>query len=267
MGEVTRYPHGHFCWIDLGTTDVDGAKTFYGGLFGWEFTDVPSGESDTYTMCRLDGKEVAGMHGHSQDEGTDWSSYVSVDDVDATVSRARDLGGTVVLEPLDVPGAARMAVIKDPAGAVTCLWQSEGYAGARLVNEVGAWAWNELTTPDLEGAKRFYGDLFGWEAGDVPVDIPRIAFTLGPYLIGGAHAPRPEEGDSAGWTISFMVDDADQSAARVEELGGRVVLPPMEIPIGKFSVVTDPAGAAFTVAATPAGAFRGLDGSPMSGPD
>jgi predicted enzyme related to lactoylglutathione lyase len=150
---------------------------------------------------------------------------------------------------------------------VTCLWQSEGYAGARLVNEVGAWAWNELTTPDLEGAKRFYGELFGWQAEDVPVEIPRTGFALGPYLVAAAHAPQPHEGDAARWTISFMVDDADRSAARVEELGGRVLLPPMDIPIGKFSVVSDPAGGAFTVAATPAGAFRGLDGSPMSRPE
>jgi predicted enzyme related to lactoylglutathione lyase len=266
MGEVTTYPNGHFCWIDLGTTDVEGAKAFYGGLFGWEFADVPGGDSDVYTMCRIDGKDVAGMHTHSQQEGTDWSSYISVDDVEATVVRARDLGGTVVLEPLDVAQTARMAVIKDPAGAVTCLWQAEGFPGARLVNEVGAWGWNELTTPDMEGATRFYGELFGWEAEDVPVDIPRAALTLGPYLVGGMHAPQPGESDTARWTISFMVEDADRSAARVEELGGRVLLPPMEIPIGKFSIVSDPTGGTFTVSAAPAGAFRGLDGSPMSRP-
>lgn len=267
MGEVTAYPNGHFCWIDLGTTDVTGAKAFYGGLFGWEFSDVPSGGSETYTMCSLGGKEVAGMHAHPEEEGTQWSSYISVDEVDATVARARDLGGGVVVEPLDVPQASRMAVIKDPAGAVVCLWRAEGYPGARLVNEVGAWGWNELTTPDLEGAKRFYGELFGWEAADLDVEIQRASFSLGPYLVGGAHTPQPGEGDAARWTISFMVADADESVSRVQELGGGVVLPPMEVPVGKFSIVSDPAGGTFTVTAAPGGAFRGLDGSPLTRPE
>jgi predicted enzyme related to lactoylglutathione lyase len=152
-----------------------------------------------------------------------------------------------------------MAVIRDPSRAQVALWQSQGYSGARLVNEVGAWAWNELVTPDLDSAKAFYGQLFGWEAGEVPADIPRFSFSLNDYLIGGAHAPQPGEGEEARWTISFLVADADESAARVQELGGTVLLPIMETPIGKFSVVADPAGASFTVAAAPT--FRGLDGS------
>jgi uncharacterized protein len=152
-------------------------------------------------------------------------------------------------------------VLRDPAGAVVSLWQAGGHAGAGLVNQVGAWNWNELVTPDLDRAKRFYGELFGWMAEDVPGPIPRTSFSLGELLVGGGHAPGPQEPPTPRWTVSFMVADADQAAAEAERLGGRVLLPPMDIPIGRFAVVADPAGGEFTAAHVPAGALRGVDGS------
>ena len=260
MGEVERYPAGSFCWIDLGTTDVEGAKAFYGGLLGWEFEDLPAPEG-SYTMCRLRGRDVAGIHRHAEEEGTGWSSNVSVGDLDRATARARELGAEVLAEPFEVPGAGRTAVLRDPAGAVVSLWQAGGHAGAGLVNEVGAWNWNELVAPDLDRAKKFYGELFGWMAEDVPGPIPRTSFSLGELLVGGGHAPGPQEPPTPRWTVSFMVADADQAAAEAERLGGRVLLPPMDIPIGRFAVVADPAGGEFTAAHAPARALRGVDRS------
>ena len=241
MGGVERYPDGAFCWIDLGTTDVEGAKAFYGGLLGWEFEDLPAQEG-SYTMCRLRGRDVAGIHRHAEEEGTGWNSNVSVSDLDRATARARELGAEVLAEPFDVPGAGRTAVLRDPAGAVVSLWQAGGHAGAGLVNEVGAWNWNELVAPDLDLAKQFYGELFGWTADDVPGPIPRTSFSLGELLVGGGHAPGPQEPPTPRWTVSFMVADADQTAAEAERFGGRVLLPPMDIPVGRFAVVADPAG-------------------------
>jgi uncharacterized protein len=129
------------------------------------------------------------------------------------------------------------------------------------VNEVGTWSWNELVTPHFEEAKAFYADLLGWTAEDVPAAVRRASFTVGNLLIGGLHAPGEQEGDVSRWTVSLTIADADESAKRVQELGGRVLLPPMDIPIGRFAIVADPAGAAFTLAAVPGGAFRGVDGS------
>jgi predicted enzyme related to lactoylglutathione lyase len=170
IGEVERYPDGSFCWIDLGTTDVEGAKAFYGGLLGWQFEDLPAPEG-SYTMCRLRGRDVAGIHRHAEEEGTGWSSNVSVGDLDRATARARELGAEVLAEPFEVPGAGRTAVLRDPAGAVVSLWQAGGHAGAGLVNEVGAWSWNELVTPDLDRARAFYGELVGWTSEDVPGPI------------------------------------------------------------------------------------------------
>lgn len=238
-----------------------GARAFYRELFGWEMEDLSAGEDGAYTLCRLDGKEVAGIHAHSEEEGTGWSSNVRVEDADAATRKAADLGAEVVVEPVDIVGAGRTSAIRDPSGAALALWEPRGHIGARLVNEVGTWTWNELVTPDVDAAKAFYGGLFGWEAEDVPAGIPRASFTLGHLLVGGVHAPSEVERDvPPNWTVSFRVADADQSAERVGALGGRILLPPMDIPIGRFSFVADPVGAAFIITAFQ-GPFRSVDGS------
>jgi predicted enzyme related to lactoylglutathione lyase len=260
MGNVTRYPNGTFCWIDLGTPDVDGAKVFYRDLFGWDMDDRPAGEGRTYTVGRLNGKDVAAIHEDGKGTAA-WGSYISVDDVDATTSSAQELGARTLTEPFDVRDAGRMSSIEDPAGAVVGLWQPRGHIGAGYVNDANAWSWNELVTEAVDDAQEFYGDLFGWEAQEIPAPMRRASFSLGDLLIGGIHAPTPPEGDTSRWTVSFTVADADVSAARVEGLGGRVLLPPMDIPIGRFSIVSDPTGATFTLAAVPGGALRGVDGS------
>ena len=254
MGEVSSYPNGVFCWIDLGTTDVQGAKSFYGGLFGWDFEDVPG-----YTMCRLDGKVVTGIHEHAEGEGTGWSSYISADDVGAATATAQELGAEVKVQPSDVTGAARMSVLREPSGAEVSLWQAAGFGGAQLVNEVGTWSWNELVTPDVAAAKDFYGSLFGWTSQDVPGPTERAGFALGDLLIAGVHAPNPGEDDTPQWMVTFRVANADRAVEKVQGQGGNVLLPPTDIPVGRFSVAADPAGAAFIIAQ--GDTFGTIDGS------
>ena len=259
MGRVERYPEGTFCWVDLGTTDAPGAKAFYGGLFGWEFDDLPTGEQGTYSVCRLDGRAVAGLY--DQADTPSWGSYISVDDVERATGRARELGAEVVVEPFGTPGGGRVAMVRDPAGAMVSLSQPGERFGAELVNQDNTWTWNELVSPDLAAGTRFYTELFGWSSQDLEGQIRRTSFTLGDLLIGGGHEPVPQEDPTPGWRVSFWVPDADQAAAKVQELGGRVLLPPLEVPVGRFTIVADPQGAVFTAAAVPGGAVRGVDGS------
>jgi predicted enzyme related to lactoylglutathione lyase len=259
MGEVRNYPEGTFCWVDLGTNDAPGAKAFYGGLLGWEFDDLPTGEKGTYSICRLKGKAVAGLY--DQAEEAAWGSYIKVDDVDRVAGRARELGAQVLVEPFDAPGGGRVASLRDPAGAAVSLSRPGEHFGVELVNEDGAWTWNELVAPELAAATAFYAELLGWAAADIPGAVARTSFTLGDLLVGGGHAPIGPEDPTPRWTISFWVADADRSVERARELGGGVVLPPMDIPVGRFAIVSDPGGAAFTVAAVPGGPVRGLDGS------
>src|SRR6266581_7222114 len=79
-----------------------------------------------------------------------WNSSISVDDVDLTTSRARDLGALVLREPFDVLGEGRESVLRDPVGAVVSLWQARSHIGAGLVNEVSTWGWNELSATDFD---------------------------------------------------------------------------------------------------------------------
>ena len=259
MGEVGSYPDGTFCWVDLGTDDAAGAKAFYGGLLGWEFDDLPTGGKGTYSVCRLGGKAVAGLY--DQAEVAHWGSYIKVDDVDRATGRARDLGAEVLVEPFGTPGDGRVATVRDPAGAAVSLSQPGASFGAELVNQDGAWTWNELVAPDLGKAVAFYGELLGWTAADIPGTAARTSFSLGELLVGGGHAPIGPEDPTPRWTVTFWVADADRTVERAGELGGGVVLAPMDIPIGRFAVLSDPSGAAFTVAAVPAGPLRGVDGS------
>jgi predicted enzyme related to lactoylglutathione lyase len=259
MGAVEHYPDGTFCWIDLGTNDAAGAKAFYGGLFGWEFEDLPTGEKGTYSTCRLKGRAVAGLYDRA--ETPVWGSYLKVEDVDRAADRARELGADVVVEPFDTPGGGRVATVRDPAGAVVSLSQPGESFGAELVNQDWTWTWNELTSEDLAAGRDFYVALLGWTAEDAPGPFPRTTFTLGDLLIGGGHAPAPQEDPTPRWNVTFWVPDVDQTVAGAQELGGKVVLPPMDIPAGRLTVVADPQGAVFIAAAVPSGAIRGVDGA------
>ena len=136
--------------------------------------------------------------------------------------------------------------------------------GAEVVNEDGAWTWNELVSGDLAAARDFYVELFGWSADDASAGIPRTAFTLGGLLVGGGTRRRRED-PSPRWSVAFWVADADEAAARTQELGGTVLLPPMDIPVGRFTIVADPQGRSSPRRRCPAGppvAWTGPDGRP-----
>ena len=261
MSQVTSYPNGTFCWVDLGTPDVDRARSFYGELFGWEMQEVAVPGSSPYVLCRVEGKDVAGIHEHREDGGGAWMSSVSVDDVDETTSRAQGLGATILREPFDVMGEGHEAVLRDPVGAVFSVWQPGSHIGAGLVNEVHTWGWNELSTADFDRARSFYTDLFGWSTEDAPGPMRRAGFAMGHLLIAGIHEAQPQEGDESVWTVAFRVADADRSVARVKDLGGEVLLPPMPVPVGKFAIVADHSRAPFILTEAPGGALRGVDGS------
>jgi predicted enzyme related to lactoylglutathione lyase len=171
MGSRTSYPPGTFSWVDLATTDVDGARDFYTVLFGW-VGDAEAGGS----MLRLDGALVAAIFPLSDDSraaGTpaSWTSYVAVDDVDASAARAVELGGGVAREPFDIMDVGRVALVEDPQGALVALWQAGTHFGAERVNDVGCLCMNELVTSDLDTARAFYEMLFGWTTGLVDTGL------------------------------------------------------------------------------------------------
>jgi predicted enzyme related to lactoylglutathione lyase len=253
MGKRTKHEPGTFSWTDLATTDPDGAKRFYGELFGWEAVDMPIPEGGAYTMLRLDGDNVAALYELSaemREQGAppNWTSYVTVYDVEATVAKARELGATILMDPFDVMEAGRMTLFQDPTGAVLAAWQPRESIGATRVNDFGCMTWNELATPDSEAAAAFYSELFGWEieAVDTGGGPPYSIINNGGRRNGGM-MERREEGIPPFWTAYFTVASADDAAARASELGGETHMGPMDVGAGRIAVLGDPQGAVFAV--------------------
>jgi predicted enzyme related to lactoylglutathione lyase len=170
--------------------------------------------------------------------------------VDESARRARELGAAVLSEPFDVMDLGRMAVVRDPTGAVFALWQAGKSIGARRVNETGAACWSELATRDTSVAEKFYTRLFGWKAKTSEYGgAPYTEFLLGDRSIAGMMAIRDEWGPMPTyWAVYFGVDNADESTSRAQRLGGRVLTPPTDIPnVGRFSIVQDPLGATLSL--------------------
>ena len=242
MGKRTSYEPGTFCWVDVATADLAGAKSFYGALFGWESDDVSGGQGSTYTRARLGREHVAGLYELPLHR---WTSYVCVEDADATVARARELGGTVEAEPVDV-GGGRRTEITDPAGAVLAIWEPGDHVGAGRVNEVGCLCWNELTVPDFAAVERFYAGLFEWQVAGVPTpegapDIAGIANRAG-WRNGNMRGVRDR---AATWTPYFGAESCAGVAARASELGGEILFGPIDLGSGRMAVLGDPQGAVF----------------------
>jgi len=244
----TSYEPGTFCWTDLGTTDAAGAKAFYGRLFGWEAQDLPAGDAGTYTMLRLDGHDVCALYERGPEQGPPaWLSYVSVEDAGDATERARRSGATVVSDPFAVVDAGRMAVIQDPTGALLALWEAGGQIGAGVVNDPGALCLNQLNTSDPEVAQRFYADLFAWRFESLGTgDQPYWGIHNGEKLIGGI-LPLSTSGVPSHWIVYFTTSDLDDSVRHIDELGGRVLVPPMPVGAGRIAVAQDPQGAAFAL--------------------
>jgi uncharacterized protein len=274
MPERDGYIPGVPCWIDTSQPDPEAAVGFYGPLFGWEFEDVmPLDAEGNYFMARIRGKDVAavGSIPEAAPQQAMWNSYVWVESADETTAKVAEAGGNTLMEPFDVMDAGRMAVFTDPEGAPFCVWQAGRNKGAQLVNEHGTVNFNDLNTRDPEGAKSFYGQVFGWETLDLRGGFQM--FTLpgyGDYLErdnpqlredqAELDAPKGFEdvvasivpiGDDQPdtpphWNVTFAVDDADAIAEKATELGGKVILPPMDAPWVRMTVVADPQGATFT---------------------
>jgi len=265
------YPHGEFTWTDVSVTDVDAAKAFYTGLFGWEADDQfdPDGNY-IYTMFTLDGRSTAGMgqlpaEAIEQGAHPAWASYVNVDSVDDIVAKVEANGGSVATPAMDVFTSGRMAVLRDPEGSFFSVWQAQDHVGGGVFTEPGSMTWNELATRDTGAAREFYSAVFPWHFEAFEGDFEYWTIGLDSKVDGDADAddkfnggvmPMPAEVDAMGvpsrWLVYFRVADTDGAAAKATELGGQVMGEAMDSPAGRIAVVRDPQGASFAIIAPPA---------------
>jgi predicted enzyme related to lactoylglutathione lyase len=249
--------------VETLTPDLDAALRFYEGVFGWSFAGpgpMPGDPPGAYFVARVDGDDVAGVGSlparAGEAGGIGWSTHVAVASADDAAARAVDAGGTLLLEPFDVPPAGRLAVIADPAGAAFCVWEAGARAGARRVNEPSAWAMSLLRTPDPSGAEAFYGDLFGWRAEQFGPDGGLWLWRLPGYVGGEPSQPVPrdvvagmlaDEGGPAAWGVDFWVADADAAVEPAAQLGGRVVVEPFADAPFRRAILSAPDGATFSI--------------------
>ena len=251
---------GNPIWFELPTLDPVGAKSFYTGLFGWDWADVPMPSGNVYHMAIRGDANIAGMYAETPDDIPDgaarvWSNHIYVEDADATVRRIKANGGKVLSGPSNAGGWGIRATVATPENAVFCLWQSLMGYGAEVFDQPGAVCWVEYHTHDLEAAKDFFTEVFGagFEEMNVPVDDGSGAeFTLTMFTIDGeqmpcAFAQMPDSSVPASWATYFMVEDIHASVVKAESLGAEVAEGVIDVPPGSLATLTDPQGVRFSL--------------------
>lgn len=255
------WPPGTPAWTDLVTPDRGAAKAFYGGLFGWEFTESGP-EHGFYVQSHINGRAVAGMGEGPPDQPTSsaaWTTYLAVDDVEAMTLRVTEAGGTALMPAVEIGDFGWMAIVADPAGAVFGLWQAGDHLGARLVNVPGAMCWNESLSGDFEAAKAFYQRVFGFELQDLSgPDFEYVGLQIAGRTVAGLGAIGTEmEGVRSHWLTYFAVESADATLARAVSLGARSS-EARDSAYGRMAVITGPQDETFAVI-EPAPSAQGPD--------
>ncbi|HEX8967462.1 MAG TPA: VOC family protein [Chloroflexota bacterium] len=245
------YAPGTPMWVDVSSRDVEASVRFYDQLFGWQSEDLGE-QMGHYTMFRYNGKMVGAATPQMDPNAPPaWSTYVATANADETARKVTEAGGKVLVAPMAVMDQGSMAVFADPTGAVFCIWQPGAHKGAELVNVPVSFGWNELATRDMETAKTFYSRVFGWtpKANPMPDGGEYVEWQIDGKAIGGGMtmgATYPPDLPPH-WLVYFTVNNTDETAKRAQELGGRVLMPAVQIPQGRFAVLADPQGAGFAV--------------------
>jgi predicted enzyme related to lactoylglutathione lyase len=248
---------GRFVWFELMTRDVAAARAFYSELLGWRIDLAGTVDGDAYPTIKVGEQPIGGLvrlEGAGETP-SHWIGYVAVDDVDAASRRATALGGSVALEPADIPGGGgRYAHLRDPHGGRFGVFEGPQVGVSPPPNQTphGHFGFPELWTPDPEASLRFYGELFGWSRSkEIPLGAP------GTYLV-TAQGGTPDAGGLMPWPSGFHgriawvqyahVARVDPVVERLRALGGTVFVPPEDLPgMGRFAIVEDPTGAVFAV--------------------
>lgn len=255
---------GEFVWHDLATPDLQAAAAFYGEVVGWDTMEIPSG-SHPYLGFQV-GEEVVGAAMELADElqkmgvPSSWTPCMAVEDIEGFCDRVEALGGTVVTRPTQVPGG-RFALFHDPQGATFEVYQSDDKNGESVQVDRppdGHFCWYDLNTDDLPAARAFYCELFGWSESAV-MESPEGPYwmfrnTSGARTVGGMFGQVESMGAPPHWLCYVTVPDLDAALARLQELGGKVLNGPMEVPGGdRIAHCMDDQGAAIALHSAPPG--------------
>ena len=247
-------PDGSPIWYELMTTDPDAAQAFYADVFGWSIAaSTMPGTGDYRFVMAPDGGGVAGIATLSDSASMTpgWLGYIGVGDVDATAEKVKQLGGGVLMEPQDIPGVGRFALLADPQGLPFYVMRGDSPEASKAFDftALGHCSWHELATTDADAAVAFYGALFGWtnpesmsmgEMGDYRF-VDHAGTRIGGMMTVGGGMP-------ARWSYYFRVPSVGAAKERAIAAGGMVVMGPHEVPGGDHVILgVDPQGAGFAL--------------------
>jgi predicted enzyme related to lactoylglutathione lyase len=248
------YHDGKVVWRDLLTNTPEASRRFYGELFGWEF-EAPAvfvgvGGSDSYMLIRHNGALIGGMVDTNalgkKENISQWITTISVTDIDAAVGRVREAGGSVVNPPESIGDRGRMAIIEDSTGALFAMIQTRGGDPADSEPVQNGWLWDEVWTGDVAGATGFYEAVLGLRHEDVELESADRSYRI----LKAGDRPRvgvmqnPFDGERPVWVNYIRVEDPSALTARVEGLGGRVLVEARARPVGgEAALIAGPSGA------------------------
>ncbi len=236
---------GKIIWHDLVTPDLKQSQAFYKSLFGWSFEELTQG----YTLIIHDNEYIGGIAQHeSNGSSAYWIPLMSVPDIDKAIKYTLQSEGKVLLKTFELPGRGRIAVVKDPQGAIFALAQTAAGDPADRKAGINEWLWNEIWTDEIMATKAFYSGLIGFQTGEYRSgehayqylkykDVPRVG------LIKNHHS-----GVANTWAAYIRVEDVAATVAQVEALGGKILMSPQaDIRHGSVAIITDPSGAGLVI--------------------
>ncbi|MFT5698993.1 MAG: putative enzyme related to lactoylglutathione lyase [Desulforhopalus sp.] len=243
---------GKFIWYDIFTDDIAGTAKFYSELFGWSFESVPGSNRNLQNIL-LDGIPIGsavGIASGLKDEAdAQWLSYMSTSDVDESVRLIETNHGTIHTAPKELPDRGRVAVVRDPQGAIFALLASS--AGDPPDGEMKTFSWvgSELWTSDTVSGLKFYSLVAGYEEVLVPLSCGYIY-----HFLNHDGQPRagivkiPWDDVKPNWVPYVSVKDAVAIVQKAVTLGATLILEPdSAFPDNAVAILADPSGAVFGI--------------------
>lgn len=246
---TTKRPAGEPTWFDLATPDLDVAKAFYQAVFGWSFIDTGP-DFGHYNFAQSNGRNVAGIGPiwpPDSPQPSAWTIYFASDDATADCERVQELGGQVMVEPMVIGDSGLMGICMDPTGAAFGFWQANNHIGSAAENEHGAMTWCEVNTRDAGAAREFYSKLLNMTTHKME-GMDYYTLQRGDEMLAGILQMTEEwEGIPPHWMGYFAVDNTDAAIERAVAAGGKLQVPAFDMAYGRMAVLSDPAGANFSI--------------------
>ncbi len=241
---------GKAIFDELVTPDLATSKRFYGGLFGWQFLDIP-GLKYPYAEAMLDGQPVAGLVQKptepTANRNSVWLGFLAVADVAKAVATAQANGAQDLVPPHTVPGRGTEAILADPQGGVFGVLASSSGNPPDELAPVGAYIWQSLHAPNVPREAQFYAAVFGYQVVDTTPNSTEEQVLLASETYARASVnmiPPGHPAAQAYWVHYVRVASAPAAVAKAVALGGRVLVAPRtDRHGGMIAVVADPLGA------------------------